>query len=136
MSTTPWRPDGATLAKRGVVTLVLGLVVNLSLLTVVLRLGLAAEYDSLAYPPVALFTTFGVAGGTAVYAVLSWRVERFNRLYVRIALAALVVSFVPNVAVFVSDDAATVGVTVATASLHVPPATACIGVLTGWLTDG
>jgi putative Mn2+ efflux pump MntP len=115
---------------------VLALVVNLGLLTVVLQLDLVAEYVSLEYPPVALFTTLGVVGGTVVYAVLSRRAERFDRLYVRIALAALVVSFVPNVAVFVSDDAATVGVTVATASLHVPPAAACIGVLTGWLTDG
>jgi DMSO reductase anchor subunit len=136
MSTTPRQPDGATLTKRGVAALVLALVVNLGLLTVVLQLDLVAEYDSLEYPPVALFTTLGVVGGTVVYAVLSRRAERFDRLYVRIALAALVVSFVPNVAVFVSDDAATVGVTVATASLHVPPAAACIGVLTGWLTDG
>lgn len=127
--------DRTALPKRGGVALVLSLLINYLLLTVILQLELVATYEHLAYTPVTLWTTVGVVGATVVYGLLHRWSETPDRTFVRVAIAVLLLSFVPDGALLVFDEAATVGAVTALAILHIPPAAVCIAVLTGKLAD-
>ena len=120
-----------TLLARGGVALVLSLGVNWLLLWTVLAVDLVEPFDPLSYPPVTLLTTAGVIGATIVYAVLDRRFDNPDRIFVRLAGVVLVLSFLPDIALLVFDEAATVGAVVVLAGLHVPVAVICVLVLTG-----
>lgn len=124
-------PEPSVLAKRGGIALILSLVVNYTLLTVVLQLELVASYEHLAYPPVTVWTTVGVVGATIVYGLLHRWSDTPDRTFVRVAIAVLLLSFIPDGALLVYDEAATVGAVTVLAILHIPPAVACIAALTG-----
>lgn len=123
-----------TLAVRGGLAVALSLFLNYLLLTIILQLELVATYDHLAYPPVTLWTTIGVVGATVVYGVVTRRSNKPERTFVRLVVVVLLLSFIPDVALLVFDDDATVGAVTALAILHIPPAAVCIGVLTGRFT--
>lgn len=96
--------------KRTVVPIVLALLVNLVPLTLVLTLDLVGEYESLGYGPVTIFSLVGVVGGAVVYTLLERVVDNGDGLFTRIALLVLLLSFIPNIAIFQTEDAATLGV--------------------------
>jgi len=123
-----------TLAVRGGLAVALSLFLNYLLLTIILQLELVATYDHLAYPPVTLWTTIGVVGATVAYGVVTRRSNKPERTFVRLVVVVLLLSFIPDVALLVFDDDATVGAVTALAILHIPPAVVCIGVLTGRFT--
>ncbi len=81
-----------------------------------------------------LWTTIGVVGATVVYGVVTRRSNKPERTFVRLVVVVLLLSFIPDVALLVFDDDATVGAVTALAILHIPPAVVCIGVLTGRFT--
>lgn len=119
------------LATRGAVALALSLGVNWLLLWAFLTTDVVTAHQALEFAPVTLLTTFGVVGAVLVYALLDRRYADPNPPFVLVALAALVASFVPDVAVYLFDEEATLGVALALMTLHVPPALACVGSLTG-----
>lgn len=127
--------DRSVLVKRGGVALVLSLLINYVLLTMILQFELVASYDHLAYPPVTIWTVVGVVGATVVYALLSRRSVTPEQTFVRIAIVVLLLSFIPDGALLLFDEEVTVGVAVALAGLHIPPAAVCIVVLTGKTGD-
>lgn len=120
----------ATLSKRGGVALVVALVVNVSILTIVREADLVTVFDPLEYPPVVLFTTLGVIGATLVYAILDRRVDAPDATFVRVAIAVLVFSWIPDGALLALDDDATLEAVVVLGLLHVPPAVSSIAFLT------
>jgi hypothetical protein len=79
---------------------------------------------------VIVVSLFGALGATAVYAVLARRVRNPDRTFVRVAAVALLLSFAPNVALFLTDPAVTLGVLLGLASMHVVAAVASVGALT------
>lgn len=125
--------DRSTLLIRGVVALVLSLAVNWLILGLVLTLNLVSPFQALEVAPVTLLTTAGVVGAVVVYALIDRLYRDPNPTFVRVALLALVLSFIPDFAVLAFDDAATVGAVAVLMILHVPPALICIGSLTGKL---
>lgn len=127
--------DRSTILKRGAITWVMALVINLVALTVVLQADLVADHQFLHYGPVAFWTTVGIIGASAVYWWLATQRRDPNPLFVRIAIVVLVLSFAADVGLYLSDEDATAAVAATLASLHIPPALASIAGLTGWITD-
>jgi hypothetical protein len=125
--------DTGLLAKRGSLGIVFALVVNLVVLTTVLLLDLLPEYEALAYGPVVTFTILGVVGGGVVYAVLDRVSENPKRLFTRMAVGVMLLSFLPNIGLYRSEAAVTLGIAVTLMGMHVPPAIASIGAFTGQL---
>jgi len=125
--------DAKTLLGRTLAGIVLGLVVNLTILTVVLSVDLVGEHEALAYGPVSTFSSLGVVGAAVVYAGLDRVSENHDRLFTAIAVVVLLGSFVPDLVIYQSDEAATLGVVSVLMGLHVPPALAAIVSLTGRL---
>lgn len=127
--------DARTLLRRGVLALTLSLLANWLILGVVLGTDLVAEFQALSFPPVTILTTVGVGGAVVVYALVDRWYRDPNPLFVRVALLALVVSWVPDVGVLMFDDEATLGAVLVLMVMHVPPALACIAALTGELME-
>jgi hypothetical protein len=127
-------PDGrfttAALARRGALALLLSAAGNALLLAAVLASTAVPPFMTLAYGPVIVVSLLGALGATVVYALLARRVADPDRTFVRVAVVALLLSFVPNVALFLTDPAVTVGVLLPLASMHVVAAVASVGTLT------
>jgi len=125
--------DLTVLTKRGGITLVLALSVNLVLAWLFLSAEIPGSTEFFQYGPIALWTTLGVVGATAVYYFLTKRSETPNRSFTLIAVVVLVLSFLPDVGLALFVDDVTTSEAVSLMVLHVPPAVICIAVLTGWL---
>jgi hypothetical protein len=125
--------DTGTLAKHVGLAIAIALVVNLVILTTVLGLGLLPEYEALAYAPVTMLTVLGVVGAGVVYIILDRVSENHNRLFTWIAVVVLLLSFVPNILIYQSEEAATLGIVLTLMGMHVPPAAASVVSLTGRL---
>jgi len=91
--------------------------------------GLGAGLRALSIPSVVFLTTTGVVGGAVVYALLERRVRHPDRAFRRLAVAVLVASFVPIVALYVLDDAATLLAVLVLATMHVVTAAVCISII-------
>jgi len=126
-------PDRTVLAKRGGIALVLALSVNLALGWLFLSADVPGSTEFFQYGPIALWTTLGVIGATAVYYFLTKRSETPNRSFTLIAVAVLVLSFLPDLGLALFVDDVTNSEAVSLMVLHVPPAFICIAVLTGRL---
>ncbi|WP_394349021.1 DUF6069 family protein [Natrialba swarupiae] len=85
------------------------------------------------YGPIALWTTLGVVGATAVYYFLTKRSDTPNRSFTLIAVAVLVLSFLPDLGLALFVDDVTNSEAVSLMVLHLPPAFICVAILTGWL---
>jgi hypothetical protein len=118
------------IARRGALALAFSAVGNALLLTAVLASDAVPPFMALAYGPVVVVSLLGALGATVVYAVLARRVTDPDRTFLRVAVVALLLSFAPNVALFLSDPAVTLGVLLALASMHVVAAVASVGALT------
>ncbi len=125
--------DIGTLLKRTAVGVVLALVVNLSVLTLVRSLDLVGAYESLEYGPVTTFSSIGVVGAAVVYTLLDRATRDHNAQFTRIALVVLALSFVPNIILYQTDEAASLAIVSILMVMHVPPALGAILSLTGRL---
>jgi hypothetical protein len=112
-------------------------VINAALVAVSQALNVAPGFLALSYPPMAFLSAAGAAGATVVYALIARRRDDPDELFVRVALAVLVVSFVPDVALLFLDDAGTVPGVAVLIVMHIVVALASIRLLTqpGTLAD-
>lgn len=127
--------DRTVLTKRGGIALVVALSVNLALGWLFLSADVPGSTEFFQYGPIALWTTLGVLGATAVYYLLTKRSDTPNRSFTLIAVAVLVLSFLPDVGLALFVDEVTTSEAVSLMVLHVPPAFISVAVLTGWLFD-
>ncbi|MFC5368352.1 DUF6069 family protein [Salinirubrum litoreum] len=118
------------IVRRGALALLLSAAANALLLAAILASGAVPPFMALAYGPVIFVSLLGALGATVVYALLARRVTDPDRTFVRVAAVALLLSFAPNVALYLSDPAVTLGVLLSLASMHVVAAVASVGALT------
>lgn len=121
--------------ERGLIALGLALFMNLALGWVLLWLGIPGSTGLFQYGPIALWTTAGVTGATAVYYLLTRWSDAPDRSFRILAGAVLVLSFLPNLGQALFADDVTNTEAASLALLHLPPAVICLVVLTGWLFD-
>ena len=129
MSTTSMslgRIASQPLSVRTVLAAVIGAGANVAVLLAVQSAGIAPDFRALAIPTVAFLSVVGAVGAAAVYAYLARRGEDATRRFQRIAVAVLVVSFVPDVALLFVDEAATVAAVLALMIMHVVVAAVCL----------
>lgn len=111
-----------TLAARGAGALVIALVVNLALGWIALSQGLVASAEFFRYPGIVVWTVLGIAGATLVYGVLTRRSSTPDETFVRVAVAALLLSFLPNIGLAFGLESVTTSEVIGLMALHVPPA--------------
>ena len=127
--------DGVTILKRGIVALVLGLLANFAIVQSVFTFELTGSTENIEFWSTTILTTVGVVGATAVYALVARRSARPNRLFVRVAVVALVLSFLPNIGLILSPDGPATDEVIVLMSMHIPPAVTCVASLTGRLFE-
>lgn len=120
----------ATLVVRGIVATVIALVANGVLLGAVLATELVSPIDQLSIGPVALFTTLGAIGATVVFGLLTRRSDGPDRTFLLLTAAVLVISFGPDLWLWQSDPAATIGAVVVLMIMHVVVAASSVFALT------
>ena len=90
---------------------------------------------ALTIPPVAFLSALGAGGATVVY----WLLGRFGSgvdpTFVRVAAGALLLSFVPDVALLALDPAATPLAVVVLMAMHVVVAAVSVGLLVYWRAE-
>lgn len=114
--------DSRTLAARGAGAAAIAVTVNLVLGWIALRQALVASTEFFQYPAIALWTALGIAGATVVYGVLTRRSRTPDTTFVRIAVAVLLLSFLPNIGLAVAVEDVTTSEVIGLMALHVPPA--------------
>lgn len=123
--------ESRELLRRGAVALALALAVNWVLLYAVVALELSPPFDALEFPSVTLFTALGVSGATVVYGALTRVSETPDSAFVKIAVVVLLLSIVPDFALYLYVPGATAAVASVLAFMHVTAAAASVVALTG-----
>lgn len=136
VSATQGRERHRSLPVRGALAVVLAVLANAVLVLAVDAIALAPDFRALTLPPVAFLSALGAAGATGVYALLGRYVADRDRTFVRVAVAALLISFVPDLALLWQDPAATVPAVVVLMLMHVVVAAVAVGVLVYWGRTG
>lgn len=124
--------NGPSVAVRGGLAIVLAVLANVTLVVGVGMLAIAPEFRALTVPPVAFLSAVGAFGATVVYWLLGRFVSDADRLFVRVAVAVLLLSFVPDVALLATDPAATPLAVVILMAMHVVVAAVAVGLLVYW----
>ncbi len=124
------RPTRSVLARRGLLAVVLSVLANGLVLSLVLASGAVQPFAPLSYPSVLFLSGAGAAGATLVYGLLSTRVENPDRTFLRVAVAVLVVSFIPDIGLLFGDPQATIPGVLVLMAMHVVVAGVCVGTLT------
>jgi hypothetical protein len=100
------RPSIGAIAKAGLVAVVLAVVANLAARGLLFALfPLPAEFPPFGLVPIAMLTAVGVSLGVLVYGVISRVSRRPARTFTVVALIALVLSILPNLALLVNPNA-------------------------------
>jgi low temperature requirement protein LtrA len=124
--------DTKTLAVRGTVAAAVGATVNAGLVALATTADIAPGFRALTYPPVVFLSVVGALGAAVAYFLVVRRASGDpDRLFTRIAAVVLVLSFVPDIGLLVSDDAATLVCVALLIVMHVVVAVATVAVLTG-----
>ncbi|ELZ92000.1 hypothetical protein C440_16849 [Haloferax mucosum ATCC BAA-1512] len=118
------------LARRGLTAVVVSIAGNGLLLALVLASGVVQPFMPLSYPPVLFLSAVGAIGAALVYGVLSQRVESPDKTFLRVAVAALVLSFLPDIGLLFGDPQATIPGVLVLMAMHVVVAAVCVGTLT------
>ncbi len=118
--------DRLSLALRGGGAALLGIVVNVVLVTVAQAVDIAPDFDPLSYPSVVFLSAVGAIGATVVYGLIARRRDDPDTLFVRIAAVVLVLSFLPDIGLLFNDETATVGGVIMLMIMHVVVAGACL----------
>ena len=126
---------GVTLLTRGTVAFVLGLLLNFAIVQSVFTFDLTGSTEHIEFWSTAMLTTVGVVAATAVYGVIAWRSARPNWLFVRVAIVAFGLSFLPNIGLLLDPNGPATDEVLVLMSMHVPPAVTCVASLTGWLFE-
>lgn len=121
------------LAKRGSLAVILSVVANIIVLQAVLVPSLVQQFEPLNVPPVVLFSALGAFGATVTYALVDRLSESPDRVFTIIAGVALVLSFVPDIALLQINPAATLPAVIVLMVMHVVSAVVCVASLTGRL---
>ena len=122
---------GRPLLVRGAFAVVVSALANAILLAAVLGTDAVPQTVHLTYPRVLLFTVLGTAAGVGLFAVLRGRVARPARTFRRVAVAALVLSLVPDVGLIAVDASVTVDVAVVLMAMHAVAAAVTVEALVG-----
>lgn len=122
---------GQPLLVRAGVALVVAVGVNVVLVLGAGAVGIAPGFLALSVPPVAFLSALGVAGATLTYWLLGRLVATPERTFVRVAVALLVVSFIPDVGLLWADPTATVVGVVLLMVMHVVVAGVAVEALVG-----
>ena len=85
-----------TLAKRGLVAVVVAGVLDAAIVFAADAAGVAPNLDPLSYGPVLRFTTLGVVGATLVYGLLDRLAANPDRTFTVVAAVVLVLSWIPT----------------------------------------
>lgn len=120
------------LVVRGTIAVVVAVVANVVVVAAADALGLAPSFRPLTLPPVVFLSTLGAVGATVTYWLLDRYVADADRTFVRVAVAVLVLSFVPDAALLAADPAATVAGVFALVLMHVFAAAAAVWALVYW----
>ncbi|WP_246023008.1 DUF6069 family protein [Halosimplex halophilum] len=121
-----------SLPVRAVLAAVLAAAANAALVAAVQWVGIAPGFRALTYPPVVFLSVLGALGAAGVYALLRNRVAEPAATFRKLALAVLVVSFVPDLALLAADPAATVAGVVVLMGMHVVVAAIAVELLVSW----
>ncbi len=101
------RVDFGRLLWVGPLAIAAAVVANVLVRTVaVVLFDVSPGFPALALGPTVVFTVVGVLGAVLVFALVARFARRPVRLFRRIALVVLLVSFVPNVLLLLSDSVA------------------------------
>jgi len=111
-----------TLSTRGIGTFVIAVIVNLILGWIALSQNLVASTEFFQYPPIIVWTLLGTVGATLVYGTLTRRSVTPDQTFVRIAIAVLLLSFLPDIGLLFVVDNVTTSEAIGLMVLHVPPA--------------
>lgn len=133
--TVPTGVRSGPLAVRAGLAVVLSVLVNGVLVLAFDAAGIAPDFRALSIPPVAFLSAAGAVGAAAVYWLLGRYVDRPERTFRRVAVAVLVLSFVPDLGLLAADPAATVPGVLALMGMHVVVAAASVGFLSGFRGD-
>jgi hypothetical protein len=124
-----------SLPVRGVIAVVLAVLANVVLVLGADALDVAPAFRALTIPPVAFLSALGAGGATVVYWLLGRFVSDVDRTFVRVAAAALLLSFVPDVALLAIDPTATPLAVVVLMAMHVIVAAVSVWVLVHWRAE-
>jgi hypothetical protein len=105
---------------------------NAGLVAAAGAMEIAPEFRALTYPPVVFLSVLGALGAAGVYALLRRRVAEPVATFRKVAVAALVVSFVPDLALLAADPAATPAGVVVLILMHVVVAAIAVELLVSW----
>lgn len=111
---------------RGAVATAGAVAVNVSIVLLVGPTDLAPGFRALTVPPVAFLSAAGAVGAVVAYVLIRRRSSHPVRTFRRLAIGALLLSFLPDLGLLVVDDAATplgVGLLMV---MHVTVAAICI----------
>lgn len=111
------------------VALALSVLVNVVLVGLATVAGVAPGFRPISVPPVAVLSAAGVLGAAGTNLVLDRVSEDPDRPFRLVAVAVLVLSFVPDVLLLSADPAATVPGVVVLMIMHVVVAAACLSLL-------
>ncbi|THE66556.1 hypothetical protein D8Y22_01800 [Salinadaptatus halalkaliphilus] len=127
---TPTKRPLRALLRRGGIAVGGSLLVNWGIVAAVRATALVGPLEYFQFGPVTLWTTVGVIGAVVVYRIVDALSGRPDRTFTVVAGAVLVLSFGPNVGLFLFDPAATAGGVVGLMSMHVTTAIICVAALT------
>jgi hypothetical protein len=111
---------------------VLSVLANVVLVLGVDTLNIAPGFRPLSIPPVAFLSALGAGGATVVYWFADQYVADTDEIFVRVAVVALLLSFVPDVALLTTDPTATPLAVVVLMAMHVVAAAVSVGLLVYW----
>lgn len=117
---------------RGGIAVVLSVLVNAALVIGAESVGLAPDFRAISLPPVVFLSAVGAGGAALVYWALGRFVETVDRVFVRVAGAVLLLSFLPDIALLALDPAATVPGVVVLVVMHVVVAAVSVASLVSW----
>mgnify|MGYP000557275594 CR=1 FL=1 len=124
--------DRSSLLVRGGLGIALGMALNGILILGAGSLAYAEGVRALTLPPVLFLTAAGGVGAVLVYWVVTGYLSAGERTFVRVAAVALVLSFLPDIALLAMDPEVTVPAAVTLMVLHVIAAVAIVWALVYW----
>ncbi|WP_246391751.1 DUF6069 family protein [Halosimplex pelagicum] len=121
-----------SLPVRAVLAAILAAAANAGLVATAQAVGIAPGFRALTYPPVVFLSVLGALGAAGVYALLRRRVAEPAATFRKVAVATLVLSFVPDLALLAADPAATPAGVVVLMVMHVVVAAVAVELLVSW----
>ncbi len=119
-----------TLARRGLVAVVVADAVNAAVVFAADAAGVAPNLDPLSYGPVLLFTTLGVVGATIAYGLLDRFVANPDRTFTLVAAVVLVLSWIPDALFVPAMPGGTAAGAAVLAFMHLTAAVVAVAALT------